>query len=255
MLQHTNIDRTDAARDTKAPFMGHCALSLGSSTLTPDAFLSIKVYLTEGMTAPARLNKITTDYIEFTDGQGTLIGRVTLNSIPKTFVSDTTAYPYLSSCIFNDNNVIMGHITTVRTTPMELLNAAKLAGGTFTPGVDDFLLMPHCHVASFTGSARAIKINDTISTSPVVLSAPDKYMRMVPKAAPPTGSYGNYIRFDIAKPIVQEGKPHGITKVAINGDTPLDVYGKHLIFRATELSNLRVTLEDNAIVLKGVTDE
>lgn len=231
--------------------MGHCALSLGSSTLTPGAFLSIKVHLTEVMTAPARLNKITTEYIEFTDGQGTLIGRVKLNSIPKTFVSDTTAYPYLSSCIFNDNNVIMGHITTLRTTPMELLNAAKLAGGTFTPAVDDFLLMPHCHVASFTGSIRAIKVNDTISTSSVVLSAPAAYMRMQTHKDP----VGNYIRLDIAKPIVQEGKPNGITKVVVGKGDALDVAGKHLIFRATELSNLRVTLEDNAIMLKGVTDE
>lgn len=254
MLQHTNIDRTDAARDTKAPFMGHCALSLGSSTLTPGAFLSIKVYLTEGMTAPARLNKITTDYIEFADGQGNRIGRVKLSSIHKIFVTDITAYPYLSSCIFNDNNVIMGHITTLLTTPMELLNAAKLAGGAFTPVVDDFLLMPHCHVASFTGSTRAIKVNDTISTSPVLLRTPNKYMCM--SRIRPSAEYsGNYIRFDIAKPIIQEGKPNGITKVVINEDPAIDAAGKHLIFRATELSNLRVTLEDNAIMLKGVTDE
>lgn len=251
MLIHSNIDKHEASKNTKAPFMGHCDLDLGGYSMTPNSFLSVKIYMSEGLVPPARIDTITTDRINFTDSSGTFIGSVFLPDESGNIYKHNSGYPYLSTYIFNDNKVVVGHVTTLQSTPLELQNAAKVAGGTFKTGVNDFLLLPQCHAASFNGCMRAIAVNKGVTTFPTEITC--SQYNIAVKA-----TLLSQLQIDICKKITQKGQSHGIRKISVgSGDAckSYNVDGKHLVFRATTLSNLRVLVDDKDILLKGVSDE
>lgn len=251
MLIHSNIDKHEASKNTNAPFMGHCALDLGGYSMTPNSFLSVKIHMSEGLIPPARIDTITTERINFTDSSGTFIGSVFLPAEDGRISNHNSGYPYLSTYIFNDNKVVVGHVTTLQSTPLELQNAARVAGGTFKTGVNDFLLLPQCHVASFNGCMRAISVNKVVTTLPTEINCASDNIAVKPTLL-------SQLQIDVCKKITQKGQPHGIRKIRVDSR---DVYrsdsvdGKHLVIRATTLSNLRVLVDDKDILLKGVSDE
>lgn len=253
MLLHNNIDKNDATYNTKAPFMGHCELSLGNDVLSAGSILSAKFYVPEDMIPPIRLYQVTTKELIFTDYNGTYFGSIAIGvqTPDNVYISDhgfDSDYPYMSGFITNKNNVIVGHITIKPDTIYALVAAAKRCGGTFTAGVDDFLFLPQTHAASFNGGVRAFSINTYKTTNNVHLEFSDKNINFY------YSTELGYMRVHVLKGITQEGKQQGVHKLIVN-DKSFDVQGKHIQFRATELSNVRVTVQDSAVVMKGVSDE
>jgi hypothetical protein len=134
---------------------------------------------------------------------------------------------------------------------LELQNAARVAGGTLKTGVNDFLLLPQCHVASFNGCMRAISVNKAVTTFPteITCSSDNIAVRL---------TLLSQLQIDVCKQITQKGQPHGMRKISVGENVEYNaakVDGKHLVLRATTLSNLRVLVDDKDILLKGVSDE
>lgn len=253
MLLHNNIDKNDAAYNTKAPFMGHCELRLGNDVLSAGSILAAKFYVPEDLVPPIRLYQVTAQELTFTDYNGTYFGSIAIgvqtpDNAYFAYQGFNSDYPYMSGFITNKHNVIVGHITIKPDAIYALVAAAKRCGGTFTAGVDDFLFLPQTHAASFNGGVRAFSINAYKTTNNVNLSFASQNINFFYSTA------NKYMRVHVLKGITQEGKQQGVYELIVN-DKSFDVKGKHIQFRATELSNVRVTVQDGAVVMKGVSDE
>lgn len=253
MLLHNNIDKNDAAYNTKAPFMGHCELRLGNDVLSAGSILAAKFYVPEDMIPPIRLYQVTTKELIFTDYNGTYFGSISIDvqtpdNVYLGYQGFNSDYPYMSGFITNKHNVIVGHITIKPDAIYALIAAAKRCGGTFTAGVDDFLFLPQTHAASFNGGVRAFSINTYKTTNNVCLSFAKQNINFF------YSTRNRYMQVSVLKGITQEGKQQGVHQLIVD-DKSFDVKGKHIQFRATELSNVRVTVQDGAVVMKGVSDE
>ena len=160
MLQ-SNLDVTDAALNTKAPFRWDCPLELGSETLPMGSFVGIKVYITEDMLPPVRIHRITTTAVEFYDAKGSYVGSIELPA----YIGAATGF------ILNKNGIISGHFSCVPEALTILRQAAIDAGGVYHTKPKDFVLLPQCHAQSMEGCARAIQLGSTVHTTNSTLYA------------------------------------------------------------------------------------
>lgn len=149
MIQHNNIDRNDAAINTKAPFEWTCPLSLNGAVLPSGAFLSIRVYLSDGMIPPARIYRVTNTGVTFCDSTGAVIGTWRLYA--------GSASDMINGFIRNDNNVITGFVCTYSNIPAFFRAAASKAGGEYYTDNNDFILLPDCCSMQFSGCCRSLK--------------------------------------------------------------------------------------------------
>lgn len=246
MIMHSNIDKTDAALTTKAPFMGHCKCMLGNVPLSANSILSVKIYLTEGMTPPARISKITKNDMTFTDAVGSFIGTI---EFPAGNVQPTADYPYVSACIQNENGVITGHITMQPYAVKELKDAAVASGGTINTEANDFMLLPQCHAASFVGGVRAFKIGSEYITTNTRISLMQPLILH-------DGVNSKTKHIHLLKKFTPQGKTHGIRLVSVVDSVSEEEFENidHVLISVEKLSNMRVTMQDGTVVLKGVLD-
>lgn len=239
MIQN-NIDITDAALNTNAPFQSECPLRLWGSTLPIGAFLGIKIYLPETAKPPVRLYSITDAAVEFRDSVGAYIGSWNLTS------GGINQGVYVLDLIKNENQIVVGHVAVDLYTAVTLRQAAALAGGTFYTTPDDFLLLPQCHVQAFTGVCRALKIAGTIRTQDTTLYTGTRIQATVKATSElcTISLYGTY-NATLSK--------NRICQLVVDATT-YDVQDKHLFIIPGAQSNLRIVRSGDDFILQGVKD-
>lgn len=264
MQMDSNIDRNDAVYNTNAPFEGDRPLVISGFTLDYRSFRSIRVYVTETMTPPVRLASITLSkidpdkaYARFEASNGVLVGRWEIvRTIPN------TTGEYVTCFILNDADTIMGHVVYAKSLPDALLHLVSSAGGTVNVQPSSFKLLPQCHVPMHVDGVRAFKVGSHVYRGELVVSGVDELTTTVDDNM--TASIGlneNVLPYKYKK--------HGICKlkvdnlVSVNGvavqpgsanNTEYWIGGSHLILRSSVTSNLRVSMENGTIALKGVQE-
>lgn len=258
MLRNTNIDRSDEQLNTKAPFEFSCPLALGAVILPPCAFLSVRVYLTEEMTAPVSITSLqavnNSVVVTFRDAGRRLVGSWTA------YNRSESGIEYVSDVIENEHGVIAGHVTVQTSVPALLFAACSASpGGRIQPDRRDFVLLPQCCVQQFKGRGKSFVVSGKGTTADLRLST----SIMVPCELDNSSGHQSVrigVMGEFGYPVVvnpggyaQIGYDY-ITKVRIAGRPPIDCRGQHLLVQAGYTSNLRVTTGDT-IKFSGVLDE
>ena len=271
-MDSINIDKTDAALNTKAPFNYDCSLAIGRFSLPANAFLSIKVYLDENYVTPVRISRITVVdsvvYITFSDAVSHNIGTWSADSR----VSDTD---YVSGFIYDSTSVLRGHVVCQAETPGTLRAMVNYCGGIFDTRAGDFVLLPQCGVYVYKGKLKSFNVNGTWSTADATIKAGDnvelKVISNGDNTSRPHDIQYNIIgtasglpsMSDIGESKILVGEM-GIDTINIRQHIPgggqkyttfNEVSGKNLILKAGISSNLRVVVDDDGINIKGVLDD
>lgn len=159
MLIASNIDRTDAVYNTNAPFTWDSALKLPDGTLPTGAFLSIKVQCTPDTPPPVRIASASIPgadsvcVLAFEAANGNTLGTLKLSA-------QQTSASYVTRYIRNVNGVIVGHAAYDPAAIGCWFDAAKKnTSKVYNTTAGDFMLLPQCHEASFTGRGRALVID------------------------------------------------------------------------------------------------
>ena len=242
-MRNNNLDVTDAALNTNAPFKWECPLRLWGSTLPSGSFIAIKIYLPETAKPPVRLYSITPKEAAFHDAAGTAIGSWKF----------ANAKPgpdgYTLGFITTKEGVLTGHVAADVHTKAILQQTGELAGGVYYTAPSDFILLLQCHVQSFAGQCRVVIIGTTAYTSNVLINTGTRLYTQISTenqtSTITTSLYGTY----------HENAPvNGICTLALGTGTPIDVGGKHLVIIPGVTSNLRIVNEGSGLVFKGVLD-
>jgi hypothetical protein len=254
-IYHSNIDIVDSARLTKAPFTWECTNVIGDVTLPVNLFTSIKVYMNEDNTPPARLHGIRNNKIIFVDNNGITIGYF-----------DVSNNSSGSGFIIGDNNLIRGHVVATPDMPV-IFRSISISNpsGVFTE-YGDFTLLPRCHAKMFKGVCKSITLGKGDSQIIKHITTGELYIiggrgTLVDNNDP---NIQISIYNDVASSVVNNGKGNGIAVIHVvdyNKDATLsydygfDVRDRHLFITHKETSNVRVTLSGTQILLKGVTND
>ena len=247
MIISHNIDRTDEALNTKAPFEWRCPLEIAKSVMPSGAFLSIKVYCSEDVKPPVRLHNIKTagseGVVEFRDSEGTLIGTWQLQA-------SLNYFPLVSSFIFGKDGTIRGQVTCDYNTPAFLLATTKQGGGSIVTSADDFVLLPSCHVPYLNGICKSFSIGGKQSTADAVITPTTRTKASFNN----NGAFTVGLMSEYKEPVLV----NGISTLIVNNEGSESQYAvgnKHLVLNAGITSNLRVRTTGSTIQLKGVMDE
>ena len=257
MLNHFNIDRSNSVETSPAPFTYTSSMKIGSVTLPADAFISIRIYVEGEYKVPYRLHSIQPDgRINLCDATGQIRAHWQLYPVTEP-LSDQTG-PYVSSLLFNNYNMIAGHICCTRATIDVLWSIIESSQSALMLPADAFVLIPQCHIPMLKGQARSISINGTYMTSDIVLKS---------EAAEGTDGVitninGGTVQISLtntATEIEQESSYNTLCKISIKNKNDIEITGytcdaMDIIIKAAIESNLRITREDGKIVFKGAAD-
>ena len=256
MLNHSNIDRSNSVETSPAPFTYTSSMKIGKVTLPSDAFISIKLYVEGTYKVPYRLHSIQPDgRINFCDATGQI--RVYWQTYPTTEALSEQTGPYVSSLLFNNYNMIAGHICCTRLTVDILRTIIDSLQADMLLPADAFVLIPQCHIPMLKGQARSISINGTYMTSDVILKseAAEESDGVI------TNIEGGTVQVSLTNTkteIENASNYNTLCRVAVKNknenETVYDCDALDIIIKAAVESNLRVTREDGKIVLKGVAD-
>lgn len=274
LLQH-NIDRTDAEYNTKAPFRYQCPLTLLSGTLPAQAIRSVVVYCDENIVPPVRITSLSVDPeaaeccgVLFSDAEGHAVGTAYLYKLEQGV--------FITTFILDQYDVIKGHVSYNTDATNAFLQAAIMSGGLLRMTDDDFLLLPQCHVASFKGHLRAIRVNGKLTHRHVNFNPTIEMRSEAVTAESNTGLAPYSYVVSLAEPL-EQGETmdtslslNGITWLAMNNlfkvdgvaaqsptyllQHPFDIAGAHLVIRSSDTSNIRVISTERAITFTGVLD-
>lgn len=245
-VNHTNVDILDTKQLTNAPFLYTCKRKIGDITIPVNSFISIKVYVEEEDSVPCRIAGLTPDHLIITDASNRLIGYWNINK----------AMSKGCGFIYDDNGLIRGHIVADKAIP-PMLKAAVSGKDSITTDGNDFILLPQCHVATFSGTCKSIVVNNeqpTVSGVFMLKAGKGVICEQTDTDNISISIYNN--KKSVAMPAGAEG--NGICLLQIsssyNDYSYVDVDNKHILLTNTALSNLRVVTTSGAITLKGVKD-
>lgn len=276
-LTHYNTDRTDDRINTNAPFEYECPCKFGRITLPQSAFISIKLYIDEGMTLPARLSRVyspdpSSVAVEFCDSHNVLIG---------TWTAPLKLDPgceYVSGFIYDDDGILRGHVVSDPSTPGTLNAACRFIGGDIKTSLTDFILLRQCCVPWYIGKVKRISINGNTTSSDVVIGIKrptavdpgeldDIFIWSVPAISTDItllriDAFGDFDKTFIGlltgyqDDQFRVGKPGLLQFSLIEGGGAIhidDIGNASLMVRSTKLSNLRVVTVANSISCVGVS--
>lgn len=275
MLLHHNLDRNLETYNTKAPFRYQCGLELPNGSLPSQSIRAAVVYCSEDVVAPVRLSTMAVDpvnaqccKVEFTDSAGLRIGFAYLyKSLPE---------DYITTFILDQYECITGHVSYNAEASDAMLQAAVMSGGTYVTGDGDFTLLAQCHVPTFSGIMRAIRVNDELTHKTVYFNPTvEMHTELIP-ASVNTGLSSNSYVLSLAEPLdegtTMDTNPtfNGITWLSVNNldsidmvhesdpdyaiDEPFLLEGVHLTVRSSDTSNVRVISTEKYTTFTGVND-
>ena len=250
MLSHTNINRTESASTSKAPFTFDSTMELAGSRIAAGDILSLKVYVDEYYQVPFHIHSITQDgRVVFCDKKGTPV------AFWQTYAETAKTDGYVSGLLYNYNGVVAGHIVCKDSVVSLVRGIIAQTLDTVVIASNAFILMPQCHVAMLAGHCRSFCIDNQGSleyhTRSITLTAnPNEYA--VPILANNTSDIILSIS-DTAAQLQKQAPLNGICYVEINGQTR-SCKDSSIIIKPSMLSNLRVVKQGDSLTFKGVKD-
>lgn len=248
MLNHNNIDRQASADVSPAPFTYNSTMRIGDVVFPAGSFLTLKVNVGPNNLMPYRFHSVQPDgKVIICDRRGVLVGYWQLFSRTEANTN------YVSSVLLDMQGALMGHIAcTVQAVNLMSSIAANTLETIFLDA-DAFEFLPQCHIAMLDGFAKTIGIqsqnnNMEYHTGNLVIdmnNSEDSCVYM--------GINGDIpVNLTNTKTTL-EGRStrNGICSLLVNGAT-YSCAGHNIILKAAMASNLRVVMEDNKIVLRGV---
>lgn len=248
MMQHTNIDRQADVEVSPAPFTYTSTLTMAGIGIPAGSFLALKVYVGENAVMPYRFHSVQPDgKVMLCDARGVLVGYW------QTYKETAPDTEYVSSVLVDMRGVLMGHIACT-------LQALNLIRRVVTSSLDTvfldpnaFVLLPQCHTAILDGFGRSIGIqsqSDSMSyhTGDIDIvgqTSSDSCVWL-------TGGTVLSVSLTNTKATLDKrAGDNGLCELVVNGDT-VNCVDKSILIKAETLSNLRVVMENNRIVLRGV---
>ena len=255
-----NLDRVDAAINTKYPFRWDCKLDLGGEFPVRE-IVSLRVQSLENDLPPFRIGRFVVDddkdEMQWSIYDDT--GRDCLRIMLPLHAAETMLYPVLDL-----DGCLSGHFICTPALIGTVVTLIRSAGGTVVANRNDFVLAPACHVPILSGVFKVVSVNGQNTREPL-LSTGDNVMlkRFRPDndaeetASPANGTNelpGGVFRLHAVSDYRELSENDAFTKLAINGaltvnGNPATTYDKtpdggfHLFLTHELASNLRVTVE------------
>lgn len=253
MLQHSNLDRRDSVIVSKAPFTYESTMQLDGQQVPLGGFLSLKVYVEEAYKVPYRLHSITQDgKVWFCDATGkkTLYWQV-YDSTEEANMD----MPFVSSVLVNKYGVLAGHIACSYEIVSLIRNVIASNEATVYLPATAFVLIPQCHVAMLSGSARSFAFINQ-GHDPVYITEDISIEVGSDQVILCDTGYEDSFQINLTNKDITVEKAalaNGICQLQIEGSTvtyPCET--RCLIIKAAPLSDLRVLRDGESIVLRGV---
>ena len=249
MLYHNNIDRQDSVEVSPAPFVYGSTLQMGDVTLPAGGFLSLRVHVGQSNLMPYRFHSVQPDgKVIIADRRGTLVGYW------QTFDNTDAEISYVSSVLVDMQGALMGHVACT-VAVLDLIRRVVVSNTeTVFLAPNAFEFLPQCHIAMLEGYAKTFGIqsqNDAIEyhTGNLVLSMTNTDTDCVWME----GDSDIPVNLTNTRETLEnEAESNGICSVQLNGGTVYPIDGKSIVVKAALMSNLRVVLENNKLVLRGV---
>ena len=246
MIQHSNIDRADSVAVSPAPFTYTSTLKLGNVTIPAGSFLTLKVFASESFVMPYRFHSVRQDgKVMICDSRGSLVGYW------PTFSETEPDVEFISSVLVDMQGVLMGHIACTLQTVDLIRGVVNSSLDTVYLDPSAFVFLPQCHTAMLSGYGRSFGIQSQSSemsyhTGDLKIAADDSCVIL--------GSTANPVNIDLSNSKTRLEKlveADGLCTLVVGG-TPYSCIGKSIIIKAGVQSNLRVAMENNQIMLRGV---
>jgi len=249
MLTHTNIDRSDAAQVSKAPFTYESTMLLDGNLIPSGSFVALKVYVYGSMSVPFRMHSIRQDgKVVFCDATGALA--VYWQTYPQTEEIAPNDVPYVSSLLFDDRGIIAGSVTCTHTVMSVIRGIIDSNTETFFVPSDAFILIPQCHVAMLEGHARSFGISNQAAATTYITS--DLHLTCDNEMLISGSTDSLQLSLTNTADAIRAAAPtNGICGVVINGQTYCCA-DSSIILKSSICSNLRVIKENQSITLRGV---
>lgn len=245
MLLHTNIDRQNSVEVSPAPFTYTSTLNMAGMQIPAGSFLALKVYVSENMLMPFRFHSVRPDgKVMICDQRGALAGYW------QTFMESDGEAAYISSILVDMQGVIMGHIACTRQTIDLIRRVVGSSLDTIFLDPNAFVFLPQCHVAMLEGYGKSIGIQS--QTDDMQYHTGDLALAVVGGLA--RYSMNDSVSLSISNSkerLEQRASRNGIRNLIVNGHT-VCCEDKSIVLKAVVESNLRVLMENNRIVLRGV---
>lgn len=278
MLQHTNIDRQDSVDVSPAPFTYTSTLDLAGVQIPAGSFLALKVYVTETALMPFRFHSIRPDgKVMICDARGTLVGywqtydsteatQNKLKAVDGGIVVDpdeTETLSYVSSVLLDMQGVLMGHIACTTQTVALVRRVVLSSLSTTFLDPQAFVFLPQCHIAMLNGYGRSFGVQSqteeiqyhTGDLRVALLDDSQIHISIEPISEDKPEELALTVNLSNKQETVQKWADqygqNGICKLVVN-NMPVNCTGKSIILRAAATSNLRVVMENNKVVLRGV---
>jgi len=248
MLNHNNIDRQDSADISPAPFTYNSTMRIGDVVFPAGSFLTLKVNVGPNNLMPFRFHSVQRDgKVVICDRRGSLVGYW------QTFRLTDANVAYVSSVLLDMDGALMGHIAcTVQAVNLMSSIAANTLETIFLDA-DAFEFLPQCHIAMLDGFAKTIGIQS--QNNDMEYHTGDLHLDMSNSEDHCVwmGDNGDIpVNLTNTKATLEDRSTrNGICYLVVN-DATYSCAGHNIILKAAMESNLRVVLEDNKIVLRGV---
>ena len=246
MIQHSNIDRADSVAVSPAPFTYTSTLKLGSVTIPAGSFLTLKVFVSESFIMPYRFHSVRQDgKVMICDSKGSLVGYW------PTFDTTEPDVEFISSVLVDMQGVLMGHIACTLQTMDLIRSVVNSSLDTVYLDPAAFVFLPQCHTAMLSGYGRSFGIQSQSSemeyhTGDLSIAASNSCVIL--------GSTADPVGIDLSNSKTRLDAlvgADGLCNIVVNGST-YNCIGKSIIIKAGIQSNLRVAMENNQIMLRGV---
>lgn len=258
MAIFSNIDRNDAALNTKHPFDWSCALDLGSPFPVRE-LISVRLYVDDKSAVPLRIAKFvwTSTGMRWTikDNTGDDCASVSFPEDAKEII--TVPVRDTSGCL-------AGHVVCTPVfirTVSAMLRAAS--GNIIDVNQDDFIFDTSCHIPILSGIFRALNFNGEVYTTDVTIFTGDNV-----KAEEVGASSRRLLRISAVSDYKENTRiDNKFTRLTLNGDHELvnntssggvtsggATGGWQLLLRHSLASNLRVVTTAANVHLMGVKD-
>jgi hypothetical protein len=242
-----NMDRIDAAINTKHPFRWTCPLEIGGEFPVRE-MISVRLHVTENSMPPLRISRFIVDddvmqwYIQDNAGRNRLVVNLPVSA------SATGLYAVrdLAGCL-------AGHIVCTAACIKAVHALIQKAGGDIGTNVNDFIFDDDCHVPMLSGVFKAVTVNGITHTSDVVIHTGDNVLI----SCNTTQGSKTFSMSAVSDYKEQTSANTDFTALQINTDPViiLDTEGGwHLTMTHALASNLRIHTDSDGINFRGVQD-
>lgn len=254
MLQHSNIDRQNSVEVSPAPFTYTSTLDMAGAQIPAGGFLALRVYVTENYLMPFRFHSIRPDgKVMICDARGSIVGYW------QTFSETEPDVDYVSSVLLDMQGVLMGHVACTLQTISLIRRVVLSSLETVFLDPKAFVFLPQCHISMLSGYGRSFGVQS--QSDDITYHTGDMEIALLGGAASQTqvAVNGGTLTVGLSNKLVtiqkraDESGQNGICNLVVNGQT-VSCAGKSIIIKAAAASNLRVVMENNKVVLRGVNN-